>query len=62
MITHRRKFTTKIILYRISEFLVSILPLESIQTHSPGLYTTYTERTPKFSATSDAHSRHAMTV
>jgi len=34
MITDRRKFTTKLTLYGISSFL----SLESIQSHSPGLY------------------------
>jgi len=39
MITDRRKFTTNMIPLRDVSF--SFLPLESIQSHSPGLYTPY---------------------
>jgi len=55
MITNRMKLTTKIALYRMS--IVSILPLESIQSLSPcphaGLYAPYKERTSHILATTD---------
>jgi len=44
MITDHRKFTTKIT--PLWDFWFPFLPLESIQTHSSGLYTPYTECIP----------------
>ena len=45
MITDRQKFTTK---WPSTKCLVSILPLQSIQNHSTGLYATYNKPTQIF--------------
>jgi len=49
MITDRRKFTTKTTL---QDFYFPFLLLESIQSHSSGLYSPYM-KTPKYSVMSD---------
>jgi len=54
MITDRRKLTTKIISVRDVKFPSS--PLESIQSHSPGLYSPYTENTPPKTLVYDVHT------
>ena len=55
VIIDRRKFITKWSFYGMS--IVSILPSESIQSHS-GLYTLY-KKLPQFSATSDSTTDNA---